>query len=298
MASAIACRFASWLPHDPMSNLIYLNRKMAPGQLVFGDVSARTENNLCTVTGMAYVAQQGSRRPGETSGGAKYFGGKVVDGLSALRLTHPGMPNFNDAFSEFFFINAESNRIARGFLNTTSTTENTEPGVLPQQTQAGPIPIEIYEVAFSAVSAAIEPKMDRLNVSLTETVSKRRFSDSYVKRTGPQNTLVTAQISFDYNVVEYQVSLHFSSRFADTSAEKIMQRLRSSYEASLLDDPLTNRVFQNYKNVNGYSLGADAPWKSSPTIFKKTESYTVENVAGQVNKLSATFSGQYQLEDA
>jgi hypothetical protein len=270
---------------------VFDEEKFPPLTYVLQSARATIENNLFRIEGILYY--RGRQDELEDVMG-RFSPGLVLDRsiVGIIRRGNFGMPHVDKKISDYFIVSANVSRIGLQIDD-------------PKEGVKG-IPMEVYEVSFSAVAAPYFTSLDYSsgNAILSESMVQKKFADSYNARvstttgSGASNfSIVTRQISFDYIVRNKTVELYFAGK-SGVDAEQLLRILSDRFPPELVPQRDTGRVFYNYVNINGYNMGADFRNNKSATEFTPILSLSIQHVCGEVKKATFEAVAEFQREGA
>jgi hypothetical protein len=270
---------------------VFDEEKFPPLTYVLQSARATIENNLFRIEGILYY--RGRQDELEDVMG-RFSPGLVLDRsiVGIIRRGNFGMPHVDKKISDYFIVSANVSRIGLQIDD-------------PKEGVKG-IPMEVYEVSFSAVAAPYFASLDYSsgNAILSESMVQKKFADSYNARvstttgSGASNfSIVTRQISFDYIVRNKTVELYFAGK-SGGDAEQLLKILSDRFPPELVPQRDTGRVFYNYVNINGYNMGADFRNNKSATEFTPILSLSIQHVCGEVKKATFEAVAEFQREGA
>ena len=272
---------------------VFNEEKFPPLTYVLQSARATIENNLFRIEGILYY--RGRQDKLEDVIG-RFSPGLVLERsiVEIIRRGNFGMPHVDKKISDYFIVSANVSRIGLQ-IDDPSKEGGKET-----------IPMEVYEVSFSAVAAPYFLSLDYSsgNAILSESMVQKKFADSYNARvstttaSGASNfSIVTRQISFDYIVRNKTVELYFAGK-SGADAGQLLKILSDRFPPELVPQLDTGRVFYNYVNINGYSMGADYRNNKSATEFTPILSLSIQHVCGEVKKATFEAVAEFQREGA
>jgi hypothetical protein len=260
---------------------VFLSRNNQVGaKYLLKSAQCKTEQNACFIDGVFYY--QGPIRILLEQRERFQPGAPLPSNISeAVKLSNFGYPKKYESLGDFFLIEANVQRLA---LDKGKKTTPRQDGLVSLANDAS----EIYEVSFRAVAANPFNGLDFAEdaISLSATIQEKRFADSYVETLADDET-ITRQISFSYYVKSYSQQFYISGEVDQIAIVQTLFKRFPPTVVSLSENGET--IFYYLTNVNKYSLSFKG------VNFQESVAYNVEQIAGEVSKISLQITGEYNV---